>query len=190
MLSSAREHPVSTGARQRDKLANTPHAECPMNQETNTTSRLAALEARLGELEDREAIRNLIASYGPLADCGDADAVAALWHEDGIYDVGGFGSSQGHAAIAALIEGATHQELMHDGCAHLLGPVHIRIDGRQALAVGHSCVLRHHEGRFEAYRVSANRWEMEKNATGDWRVKRRSNRLLDGAAGACELLRP
>lgn len=153
-------------------------------------ARLATLEARLTELQDREAIRNLIASYGPLADSGDAVAVAALWHDDGVYEVGGFGASQGHEAIAALIDGATHRQLMQDGCAHLLGPVHIRIEGRRAIAVGHSCVLRHHDDGFAAHRVSANRWELTKDADGTWRVSRRCNRLLDGDPAAQALLHP
>ena len=153
-------------------------------------ARLVTLETQLTELQDREAIRNLIASYGPLADCGDADRVAGLWQDDGVYEVGGFGASQGHAAIAALIDGATHRQLMRDGCAHLLGPVHIHIEGGRAVAVGHSCVLRHRDGGFEAYRVSANRWELTKDADGTWRVSKRSNRLLDGNPLAPALLRP
>lgn len=161
-----------------------------MSSNTDSATRLAALEARLTELEDREAIRNLIASYGPLADSGDAVGVAALWCDDGVYEVGGFGANRGHAAIAALIEGPTHQQLMHDGCAHLLGPVHIRIDGAQAVALGHSCVLRHRDGGFEACRVSANRWELAREADGRWRVTRRSNRPLDGDPAARALLSP
>ncbi len=161
-----------------------------MSSNADSATRLAALEARLTELEDREAIRNLIASYGPLADSGDAGGVAALWRDDGVYEVGGFGANRGHAAIAALIEGPTHQQLMHEGCAHLLGPVHIRIDGVRALALGHSCVLRHRDGGFEAYRVSANRWELAREADGQWRVTRRSNRLLDGDPAARALLSP
>lgn len=161
-----------------------------MSADHQLQDRLARIEARLGELEDHEAIRNLIARYGPLADSGDAAGVAALWHEDGSYEVGGFGASQGHAAIAALIEGPTHQQLMRDGCAHLLGPVHIRLDGDRATAIGHSCVLRHHDGAFEAYRVSANRWEFARGPDGAWRVMRRINRLLDGDPAAQALLQP
>lgn len=63
--------------------------------------------SRIGRLEDIEAIRNLIASYGPLADSGDAAGVAALWTEDGEYDVGGYGIAKGRMAIAALIDGST-----------------------------------------------------------------------------------
>jgi hypothetical protein len=45
--------------------------------------RLAVLEQRLRRAEDELAIARLMASYGPLADAGDADAVAGLWAEDG-----------------------------------------------------------------------------------------------------------
>lgn len=143
--------------------------------------------ARLQALEDREAIRNLIASYGPLADSGDAAGVAALWTEDGIYAVGGFGESRGRDAIAALIAGETHQRLMADGCAHLLGPVAITLDGDHATATGHSVVLRHTGSGFEVYRVSANRWALLRTSDG-WRVARRDNAMLDGSAAARALL--
>ena len=149
--------------------------------------RLLALESRLAELEDREALRNLIARYGPLADTGNAAAIAAMWREDGVYEVGGYGEHAGHAAIAALFTAGTHLELMRGGCAHILGPLHISIDGPQAVAVGHSCVFRHTASGFEAWRVSANRWELLKADDG-WRVSRRSNRPLDGSEAARLLL--
>lgn len=147
------------------------------------------LESRLAELEDREAIRNLIARYGPLADTGNAAAIAALWAEDGIYEVGGYGEHRGHAAIAALFTGGMHLELMRDGCAHLLGPLHVHLDGTQATAVGHSCVFRRRDAGFEAWRVSANRWELRKTDSG-WHVTRRINRPLDGSEAARRLLVP
>lgn len=152
-------------------------------------TRLLALESRLAELEDRESIRNLIASYGPLADTGDAAAIAALWAEDGVYEVGGYGEHTGHAAIAALFTAGTHLALMRDGCAHLLGPLHISLEGECATAIGHSCVFRHGSSGFEAWRVSANRWHLEKTCSG-WRVRRRINRPLDGTEAARLLLAP
>lgn len=148
---------------------------------------MQSIEHRLQALEDREAIRELVASYGPLADCGDAAGLAALFAEDGAYAVGGMGEASGHAAIAGLIEGPTHQGLMAAGCAHLLGPVAISLDGDRAVARGHSVVLRHSEGGFEAFRVSANRWELERR-DGQWLVLRRDNALLDGNASARALL--
>lgn len=145
-------------------------------------------EARLQALEDREAIRNLIARYGPLADSGDAAGVAALWTEDGCYAVGGMTEAKGRAAIAALIEGEMHRSLMADGCAHVLGPVAIDLDGDTATARGHSVVLRADgQGGWTPFRVSANRWSLARTKEG-WRVTRRENALLDGAEAARVLL--
>ena len=147
------------------------------------------LSARLRALEDREAIRDLIASYGPLADRGDAATLAALWQEDGTYAVGGMGESTGRADIAALIAGPVHQQLMADGCAHVLSPVTIDLEGDRATARGYGCVFRWTGDRWEAARVSANRWELARN-NGQWLVTRRDNALLDGDAAARDLLNP
>jgi len=149
---------------------------------------LPTVEERLRALEDREAIRNLIASYGPLADSGNAEAVAALWVEDGSYAVGGMTEAKGRAAIAALIDGDTHRALMAAGCAHLLGPVAIDLDGDRAVARGHSVVFRKTPSGFEVWRVSANRWELVRTDDG-WRVERRVNTPLDGSEVAQALLR-
>ena len=147
----------------------------------------ATLEARLQTLEDREAIRALIASYGPLADAGDSAGLAALWTEDGSYGVGGMGTASGREAIAGLIDGPIHRALMADGCAHFLGPVAIDLDGDRASARGHSVVLRHTSSGFEVARVSANRWDLVRTADG-WRVRHRENALLDGSEGVRALL--
>lgn len=142
-----------------------------------------ALAGRLQVLEDRAAIRDLIASYGPLADSGDADGVAMLWAEDGVYVVDGFPEARGHAAIAALIEGPVHQALMMRGCAHVLGSPVIDLDGDRATASCHSVVLAKTSEVWEAVRVAANRWELVRTPQG-WRVTRRDNALLDGREAA------
>jgi len=54
-----------------------------------------SLARRITALEDQEAIRDLLARYGPLADAGDCAGAAALWTEDGVYEVGGFGEYRG-----------------------------------------------------------------------------------------------
>lgn len=145
------------------------------------------LADRLRVLEDREAIRELIACYGPLADSGQADAVAALFAEDGVYAVGGMGEAQGHAAIAALISGPVHQSLLADGCGHVLTSPAITLDGDRAVARCHSIVFRYEEGDWNPVRVAANRWELARGNEG-WKVVRRVNALLDGSAAARLLL--
>jgi hypothetical protein len=146
-----------------------------------------SLEARLRTLENKEAIRELIARYGPLADSGDSEGVAALWINEGSYTVGGMAEAKGRAAIAGLIDGETHRQLMHSGCAHLLGPVAIELDGDVAVARGHSIVFRHSYAGFKVWRVSANRWELERCTEG-WLVRRRVNAPLDGSEAARALL--
>lgn len=142
---------------------------------------------RIRRLEDTEAIRNLIASYGPLADCGDADGVAALWAEDGSYSVGDFGEAKGWQQIAALIGSETHQGLMKQGCGHILTSPHIDLDGDTATATNHSVVLRNIGEHYEAWRVSANRWQLVRTDHG-WRVHHRDNRPLTGDDRARALL--
>lgn len=145
------------------------------------------LASRLQALEDREAIRELVARYGPLADSGNDKAVAALWTADGIYAVDGFPEAQGHAAIAALIAGPVHRQLMAAGCAHVLSPPVIELDGDNAVALCHSVVFRRTGEGWEAVRVAANRWQLARTAQG-WRVVRRDNALLDGRDAARALL--
>lgn len=145
------------------------------------------LEARLQALEDREAIRDLIARYGPLADAGDAPGVAALWAADGRYAITGFGVAEGQEAVAGLITGESHQQLIADGCAHVLGPVAITVDGDTAIAQGHSVVFRWTGAGFEAARVAANRWQLIRTTNG-WRVASRENALLTGEDAARALL--
>lgn len=142
---------------------------------------------RIRRLEDTEAIRNLIASYGPLADIGAAQGVAALWAENGSYSVGDFGEAKGRENIAALILSDTHQQLLTTGCGHILTAPHITLAGDSALAINHSVVFRNGGDCHQAWRVSANRWELVRTDNG-WRVHHRCNRLLNGDGAARALL--
>ena len=149
---------------------------------------LASLAARVLELEDREAIRNLIASYGPAADNGDTVRAGEGWAADGQYDIDGFGIVEGPQAIAELLDGESHQGLIHGGAAHVLSPVEIHLDGDMATAVGYSCVFRWTGESFEAHRVAANRWTLTRTPNG-WRIAHRVNRLLNGSAEARAVMR-
>lgn len=148
---------------------------------------LDTVAARLAALEDREAIRDLIARYGPLADAGDCAGAAALWTSDGVYEVGGFGEYRGRAAIQALLEGEAHQSLIAGGSAHVLSPPVISLDGDRATARTYSVVFRKAGDVWEAHRASANEWYLTRTEEG-WRVRRRINRLLDGSSEARALI--
>lgn len=148
--------------------------------------RLERLERCLQRLEDEQAVTRLIASYGPLADAGDADAVAALWAEDGEYDVEGW-QMRGRDDLRAMIRSDHHQNLITGGACHFLGPVHVTVDGDEAVAVCDSILVRHRAGVFDILRAGANHFRLRRFADG-WRIARRTTRLLDGAAGARGLL--
>ena len=160
--------------------------------------RLAALESRVNDLEDQVALYQLMSAYGPLVDSGDAEATAALWTEDGIYDWGGgpqssvkegpAGAAYSQAAIADMVRSPYHQGIIHGGAGHVIGLPHLRIDGDTAVGTSYSRLYRRDGENFRIWRVGANRWEFVRTPDG-WRVKQRTNRVLNGDAEARELLR-
>ncbi|MFD8566876.1 nuclear transport factor 2 family protein [Streptomyces sp. NPDC059639] len=149
--------------------------------------RLAVLEARLRLLEDERDIGRLMASYGPLVDSGAADDVAGLWAPDGVYDIDELYLG-GRDEIRAMVRSAAHQGWIEGGCAHVVGPPHITVDGDTAVAVCHSLMVVHDEGRYAVRRATANHWLLRRTAEG-WRVTTRTNRVLDGRPESPALLR-
>jgi uncharacterized protein (TIGR02246 family) len=148
--------------------------------------RLAALEARLQRVEDELAITRLVASYGPLVDAGAADEVAALWADDGEYDVEGW-HMRSRSDVREMVLSDGHQHLITGGCAHFLGPAHVRLDGDEAVAVCASLLVRHRDGAFSVRRAGANHFRLRREPDG-WRVAHRTTRALDGSADARALL--
>ncbi|SEK73445.1 SnoaL-like domain-containing protein [Blastococcus sp. DSM 46786] len=148
--------------------------------------RLAHLEQRVQQLEDERAVAQVVAAYGPLVDGGDDARVAALWDPDGVYDVDEL-LMTGRAEIAAMVRSPAHQRWIAGGCAHVVGPPHVTVTGDDAVAVCHSLMVVHDDGRFVVRRATANRWRLRRGAEG-WQVVDRTNRVLDGRAEAPRLL--
>ncbi|HEY1734436.1 MAG TPA: nuclear transport factor 2 family protein [Acidimicrobiales bacterium] len=145
------------------------------------------LEARVAALEDQVALYQLISSYGPAVDSGSADAVAAIWTEDGTYDT--FPAPlNGRDAIRAMVVGDGHQGLIRGGCAHVMAMPMVSVEGDRATATGYSRVYVHGDDGFGVWRASANRWEFERGADG-WHAVHRLNRALDGDDEARQILR-
>ncbi len=154
-----------------------------------TEDRITALEARLSRVEDELAITRLMASYGPLVDAGEAGAVASLWAEDGSYDVEGW-QMRSRADVDAMVRSEAHQHLISGGCSHFLGPVHVRLDGDEAVAVCESILVRRGDDAYSVRRAGANRIRLRRAPVSEhgWEIVERTTRALDGSAEARELL--
>lgn len=148
--------------------------------------RMTELETRVRALEDERSVSRLIASYGPLVDAGAAGEVAALWEPGGVYDIEGM-LLAGRDEIAAMVESEGHQTWIERGCAHVVSPPRVTIDGDTATAACHSLMIVHRDGAFRVRRATANHWELRRTEHG-WQVVRRTNRILDGREESPSLL--
>ena len=159
---------------------------------TMLEDRITALEAEVRQLRDCESIRQLIARYGPLADTAEdatgRSRVGSLFAQEGIYDLGEDWQATGPTAIGELLNNPDHLNIVANGSAHVMGLPCIRLQGDKATAISYSRVYRHEAGTFTVWRVSANHWECAR-IDGQWKVMRRTNRLLDGNEAARDILR-
>jgi len=136
---------------------------------------VADLTRRVQALEDELAIHRLIVQYGLGVDVGDADRAAAVFAEDAVYDTD-VGVMHGHTGVRNMVLGARHQAMV-GRCAHQIGPAVVELHGDRAVATGYSRVYLRNGDDIGIYRVSCNRWELERRA-GTWRIARRTTRLL------------
>jgi uncharacterized protein (TIGR02246 family) len=134
------------------------------------------LARRVQALEDELAIHRLIVRYGLAVDTGDADGAAGVFTEDTVYDVDGPLLMEGREGVRNMVRGARHQAMLPN-CAHQIGPAVVDLDGDLAVATGYSRVYVRRPGGIEIYRVSFNRWELQRRG-GEWLVARRTTRLL------------
>ncbi|MDO7836704.1 nuclear transport factor 2 family protein [Sphingobium sp. HBC34] len=149
--------------------------------------RLAALECRVRDLEDRQAIYQLVASYGLAADGMSREGLERLWAPDGRYDTEHH-IFEGAQAVGAIVEDPMHLGFVEPGCAHVMSLPHVTVTGNSAVATNYSRVYLRSGEEWRVVRVAANRWELTRDEAGLWRVDRRINRLLDGTAESRALL--
>jgi SnoaL-like domain len=160
------------------------------------------LEQRIRAIEDRLEIYNLIASHPPSADTGDAGWAEAAYTEDGLFDRGpGLSGAAGNKALGALLQSDGHQAAIAGGLAHFTGLPYVTIDGDEATVISYLQILtpkksgeavevpNHGASRgYHIHRVVTNRWELVRSKS-EWRIKRRTLRLVDGTPPSRELLR-
>lgn len=160
-----------------------------MTQESPDVDAVAALAKRVQLLEDQIALFASMSTYGPAVDSLSLDEATAIWTEDGVYDTGGPEPFVGRGAIADMLDhgGGVHRELVAKGAAHVLSMPLVKITGDTAvgLAYHHTCV-RDGDGH-KIWRQLASRWDWVRRPDG-WKVRRRTQRLLDGSDDARRLL--
>jgi hypothetical protein len=155
---------------------------------------LAALKARVRTLEDQVELSQIVAAYGPSVDSGSAEATAQLWTQDGVFAVVGGEhtfSMNGRQDIMGMVDGAGHQGLIHNGCAHVLTAPLVEVNGDTAKGRSYALNIRWDPAadRFWVARVSANTWRWARTEEG-WKVVERVNSNLDGAEASRKMLAP
>jgi hypothetical protein len=165
-----------------------------MSELDELKAELAALKARVRALEDQAEISQIVAQYGPSVDSGSAEATAQLWTEEGVFAVVGGEHSftmNGRADIRGMVYGAGHQNLILNGCAHVLTAPHVQVKGDEATGRSYALNIRWDPAadRFWVARVSANSWRWVRTDQG-WKVIERVNSNLDGAAASRAVLAP
>jgi uncharacterized protein (TIGR02246 family) len=100
------------------------------DQDVESTSK--SIEERLNRLEDTEAIRDLVASYAYLCDQNyDADGLAELFTEDGVWENPFFGTCRGREAIRSFFSDVSESIVW---AYHIMVPIRIELasNGREA----------------------------------------------------------
>jgi ketosteroid isomerase-like protein len=122
------------------------------------------------ELEEKEAIRDLMSAYCFHVDNGEFDQFVGLFTEDAIFEAGPFGRLQGRRAIYEFINGQVPRPGEGPARKHCTLNHVIRVHGIEARADSYIVVLRESSAGIMA--SLAGRYEdlLVKEA-GEWRFK-------------------
>ena len=137
---------------------------------------VAKLAQRVQALEDELAIHRVIVQYGFAVDTGEADATAALYTEDTIFNVDGGFIMKGRQAVRDMVLGDNHQALLPNA-AHAIGPAVVKLNGDKATATGYTRIYHKEGDNIRLFRLAFNHWEMERH-DGRWLIAHRTARMV------------
>lgn len=130
---------------------------------------LEQLERRLQVMEDIEAIKKLKTKYCAACDNQyDADAIAALFTEDAVWDGGNFGTFEGREAIRTFFQGAS--KIFPFALHQVMNPL-IEVDGDTATGQWYlfqPCTLGEQN---QAMWLAAKYQEQYVRSSGEWQFK-------------------
>jgi hypothetical protein len=167
---------------------------------SDSDARIADLERRVQLLEDHIALYQALTTYGPSVDSMEVDEALQLWTEDGVYDLGdGFPALEdgegalylnGREEIRQMLEGPLHAGgFVKQGCAHIMSVPLLKIEGDRAIGIGYHRLHAHGDDGARVARLTASRWEWQRQESGGWKAVLRTHRLLDGREAGRTLLR-
>jgi 3-phenylpropionate/cinnamic acid dioxygenase small subunit len=127
-------------------------------------------------LEEKEAIRDLLATYCFLLDSGELDKWAELFTEDGTFDVGALGKAQSREGIKEFISRVRLTTGRVHGIKHCTLNSIISVSGTEARADSYVLVVRDYDRKVDT--AMAGRYEdlLVKQAD-NWRFKLRKVHL-------------
>jgi hypothetical protein len=151
----------------------------------------STLEDRLRAVEDHLEILNLLAGSPFSSDIPSASFWEAMYGERAVMDRGdGLEQIVGRDAVISILHSPEHTAAVASGMAHVAAPPHIRIDADRAVATGYLQIIVPNPvgpevglGQYPpargllVWRLTANRWELERTDQG-WRVTKRSIRAV------------
>lgn len=172
----------------------------PAGPEPVLLARLEQLEARVRQLEDERAVRELLARFSFLEDSMRDDEWVELWTDDGVYDMAAVVAGPDGTALTLTRRYTGKDELRalmadpagnrrpefygHSLHTHVAS-THTDIDGDAAVVRSYTVLLQEHGGSVSVVSAASNRWTLARVA-GRWLVRERVRRQLatDGFAEA------
>ena len=143
-------------------------------------SRIEALERRVKELEDKEAIRDVLARYGFTADLGFSKDWVDVWTEEGVYDLGPEETAAGSDALFHdIITNPEGHKTIENRSQHTVVNHFIRVDGDSAWAEAYSIVFVRGDEGYYPWTCGYNHFEFERK-DGRWRLALRLRRPVGG----------
>jgi uncharacterized protein (TIGR02246 family) len=137
---------------------------------------VAALEKRVQQLEDAQAIREVVIRYGEYLDARDYAAYASLFASDGVW-IGGFGSATGPAAIQAMLEknlGKPEPGFVNKSNFHLMTTVVVDVDGDTAKVRSRYTFLTASPDNKPAVTLAGRYVDEFVRENGMWKIKKRT----------------
>lgn len=137
---------------------------------------VSALQRRVQQLEDQEAIRLVLVKYGEFLDSRNYAGYAALFARDGIW-TGGFGSATGPAEIQSMLEknlGKAEAGFINKSSFHLMTTMVVDVQGDTATARSRYLFFTATADNKPGASLAGRYVDEFVREDGQWKIKRRT----------------